>query len=101
LLKQGGVQVIDVREPHEWAGGHLSGADLVPLARFRNNPRGALTSETVIFVCAAGVRSEVAARLAAGVASKTQVYNLSGGTRAWSRAGFVLETEELALSATG
>ena len=92
LLAQGNVQIIDVREPHEWMDGHLSGAELVPLARFRTNPKAALTATVVLFVCAAGVRSEAAARLAVSTGGATQVYNLAGGTRAWARAGLPLES---------
>jgi rhodanese-related sulfurtransferase len=43
-------------------------------------------------VCAAGVRSETAARLAAQLGFK-EVYNLTGGTRAWLKAGLPLERE--------
>jgi rhodanese-related sulfurtransferase len=91
-LAQGGVEVIDVREHHEWVDGHIHCARLVPLAQFRQNPQAALPHDGVIFVCAAGVRSETAARLAAQQGFK-EVYNLTGGTRAWLRAGLPLERE--------
>jgi rhodanese-related sulfurtransferase len=92
LIAQGGVEVIDVREPHEWIDGHVPTARLVPLATFRQNAKAALQHDGVIFVCAAGVRSETAARLAAQHGFK-QVYNLTGGTRAWAKAGLPLEVE--------
>jgi rhodanese-related sulfurtransferase len=91
-IAQGGVEVIDVRDPHEWIDGHVPTARLVPLAEFRKNPKAALEHDGVIFVCAAGVRSEVAARLAAQSGFK-EVYNLTGGTRAWLKAGLSLEHE--------
>jgi rhodanese-related sulfurtransferase len=91
-IAQGGVAVIDVREPHEWIEGHVPTARLVPLGQFRQNPRAALTQDGVIFVCAAGVRSETAARLAAQAGLK-EVYNLTGGTRAWVKSGLSLEHE--------
>jgi len=91
-LAQGGVEIIDVRDVHEWADGHLPYARLVPLAEFRQNPRAALSQDGVIFVCAAGVRSETAARLAAQHGFK-EVYNLTGGTRAWQRAGLPIERD--------
>ncbi|WP_394832763.1 rhodanese-like domain-containing protein [Pendulispora rubella] len=86
LISRGEVEVIDVREPNEWSTGHLAGARLVPLAQFRANPKAALPRDGVLFVCAAGVRSETAARLAAS-SGFTKVYNLSGGTRGWVKAG--------------
>ncbi|MBL8609275.1 MAG: rhodanese-like domain-containing protein, partial [Myxococcales bacterium] len=30
LIQKGGIDVVDVREPHEWATGHVPGARLVP-----------------------------------------------------------------------
>jgi len=92
LIEAGDVDVIDVREPHEWSGGHLCGARLVPLAQLRGNPRAAIQRDGVIFVCAAGVRSDTAARLAASLGF-ARVYNLTGGTRAWVRAGLPLVNE--------
>ena len=89
LISRGEVEVIDVRDPGEWSGGHLAGARLVPLDQLRSNPKGVLVRDGVIFVCAAGVRSQTAARIAANH-GLTRVYNLSGGTRAWVKAGLPL-----------
>ena len=91
-IAQGNVEVIDVRDPHEWIDGHVPTARLVPLAEFRQDPKRALLHDGVLFVCAAGVRSETAARLAAQHGFK-DVYNLTGGTRAWIKAGLPLDHE--------
>jgi rhodanese-related sulfurtransferase len=98
LIAQGAVDIVDVRETHEWLTGHLAGARHVPRARhvpldvLRANPRAALPRDGVLFVCAAGVRSLTAARVAEGVGLKV-VYNLSSGTRGWVNAGLPLERE--------
>jgi rhodanese-related sulfurtransferase len=89
-IAAGDLEVIDVREPHEWLEGHLPCARLVPLAQFRQNPKAQQVSSGVLFVCAAGVRSETAARLAVQ-SGFNEVYNLTGGTRAWVKAGLGLE----------
>lgn len=89
LLSRGDVEVIDVRDPSEWSSGHLPGARLIPLAQLRANPKAALTRDGVLFVCAAGMRSQTAARLAASL-GLAAVYNLSSGTRGWANAGFAL-----------
>lgn len=99
-IAQGELEVIDVREPHEWVAGHVPSARLLPLAQFRQNPK-ALQVEpqrAVVFVCAAGVRSEAAARLSLQHGFK-EVYNLTGGTRAWERAGLPLEPESTVTAA--
>jgi rhodanese-related sulfurtransferase len=93
LMVAGDLDIVDVREPAEWARGHLPGARLVPLDRLRANTAGLLARDGIIFVCAAGVRSQTAARLAEGLGLKT-LYNLTGGTRAWSNAGLPLVRDE-------
>jgi rhodanese-related sulfurtransferase len=89
LIATGKVQVVDVRDPGEWADGHLPNARLVPLEQLSANPKKALPKDNVLFVCAAGVRSQTAARIAVGLGLKN-VYNLSGGTRGWVKNGFQL-----------
>jgi rhodanese-related sulfurtransferase len=98
LLMQGDVDVIDVREPHEWLGGHLPGSRHIPLGRFREGPKAALPRDGVIFVCAAGVRSHTAARLAEAV-GLTRIYNMAGGTRSWQSAGLPLVTSDASAAA--
>lgn len=89
LISRGGFDIVDVREPREWSGGHLPGARLVPLDRLKASPKAALPRDGVIFVCAAGVRSHTAAKLAEAN-GLTELYNLSGGTRGWVNAGLPL-----------
>ena len=89
LIDSGEIDIVDVREPQEWSTGHLPRSRLVPLSRLRAAPKEALTRDNVIFVCAAGVRSADAARLAVANGLAT-VYNLTGGTKGWVRAGLPL-----------
>jgi rhodanese-related sulfurtransferase len=92
LLSKGDIDVVDVRDPSEWSSGHLHGARLVPLEHFRKNAKSSLPRDGVVFVCAAGVRSQTAARTAAAL-GLTKVYSLIGGTRNWVKAGFSLASE--------
>jgi len=89
LINRNEVDVVDVREPNEWSTGRLPGSRLVPLGQLRASPKQALPRDGIIFVCAAGVRSQSAARLALE-SGLTHVYNLSGGTKNWVRAGLPL-----------
>ncbi|HEY2734403.1 MAG TPA: rhodanese-like domain-containing protein [Polyangiales bacterium] len=89
LIDSGEIELVDVRELNEWLTGHIDSARHVPLSRLRNNAKASLPRDKVIFVCAAGSRSNMAAQLALATGLK-EVYNLSGGTRAWVAAGFAL-----------
>ena len=78
-----GVQLIDVREPWEWAICHLPGAELIPLgqldtSRVRLDP----DRETIVY-CHQGVRSLAAARLLMQ-AGFTRVAHVEGGIDRWS-----------------
>jgi len=91
-LADSGVTIVDVRSPEEWARGHMPGARLVTLAGLREGGVDALPKRGVLFVCAAGVRSQLAARLAVESGVR-EVYSLVGGTNAWSKAGLPLTRE--------
>jgi len=89
LMTHGQVDIVDVRETGEWSNGHLPGARHVPLAELRSHPKESLPRDGVIFVCAAGVRSQTAARLAEQN-GLTTLYSLRGGTQSWANAGLPL-----------
>ena len=92
LMNQPGALVLDVREPAEFASGHLPRARHIPLrelgkrmdeiARFKEKP--------VIVTCRSGARSGSACRKLKN-AGFTQVYNLKGGVPAWEQASLPVE----------
>lgn len=92
LISDGVVDVVDVRDASEWSGGHVPGARFVPLEQLRACPKASLHRDGVLFVCAAGIRSQTAARIAAAAGLK-ELYNLSGGTRGWVKAGLPLVSD--------
>ncbi len=89
LISRGEFDVVDVREPREWSTGHVPHARLVPLAELKAKPQEALPRDGVIFVCAKGMRSLTAAKVAESV-GLTNLYNLDGGTNGWISAGLPL-----------
>lgn len=93
LIAKGEIDVVDVREPHEWATGHIPGARLVPLGRLRGDFEGARVGTRVLFLCERGGRSAQAADLATqrGV---EEIYNLEGGTAGWRDAGLPIVAPE-------
>ena len=89
-IEAGEVSVVDVREPHEYAQGHIPGAVLVPLQRLLAAPRQYLQRDDILFVCAVGVRSVVACEMAAAI-GLTRIFSLEGGTHGWAQRGYPIE----------
>lgn len=90
LIAKGEVDVVDVRDPGEFAEGHVPRARNVPLGILKADPRGKLSRDNVLMVCAKGVRSQTAATVAEEL-GLNQIFQLTGGTRAWVDAGLPLE----------
>ena len=78
------IQLVDVREPHEWEIGHIDGATLIPLHRLKDRLRELDPSAPVAVICKGGTRSALATRdlLDAGFG---RVWSVSGGILRWSR----------------
>ena len=80
-----GAAVIDVREPHEYAGGHVPGALLVPVSELRSRLSDVPRGRPVYVICASGNRSRAMADLL--VDHGVPAHSVQGGTGAWVRAG--------------
>ena len=81
-----GAQPVDVREPDEFALGHIAGAAHVPLGSLAQTAAELPSGRPLLTYCAAGLRSVTAAslleRLGVG-----PVVDLRGGYGAWRNAG--------------
>jgi adenylyltransferase/sulfurtransferase len=85
LLEQGAdFQLIDVREPHEYAIANLDG-ELIPLASVASAAHRISKSKKVIVHCRSGVRSANAIRELEELFGFDNLYNLKGGILAWSK----------------
>jgi rhodanese-related sulfurtransferase len=84
-MQQKGAIVIDVRNPNEWVGGHVKGALHIPMDDILARAEAELPDDKdLLFICAAGVRSAVAAEMAAALGFKTEhLYNVEQGTPVW------------------
>lgn len=75
-------QLLDVRQPKEYADGHLAGAILIPLPELPGRLTELDREKPVIVYCAIGGRSKAAAQLLAG-SDFADVANMAGGIKAW------------------
>lgn len=81
--------IVDVREPQEYAAGHIPGAINRPLSRF--SPTADLPGDrSVVIVCLAGGRSAKALRQALDAGHK-DVRHYAPGTGGWVKSGGALE----------
>ncbi len=85
-----GAFVLDVREPHEYLGGHVPGAQLMPLAQVLSRRSELPRGETVYVVCASGNRSKTATDWLRG--RGVDAVSVVGGTSAWIAKGHPVVT---------
>ncbi len=89
-LTQEGAQLIDVREPSEFASGHAKGARNIPLGQLATRMKDIRTDGTVLVVCQSGSRSKAAYEVLKRE-HVADVRNVKGGTSAWRAAKLPLE----------
>ncbi len=82
----GEITVVDVREPHEFAAGHVPGAVSLPLSRFDPRDLPAGTDNSVVIMCQAGGRSRKALSQA-HAAGRNDLKHYPGGMAQWRAQG--------------
>jgi rhodanese-related sulfurtransferase len=87
------AQLVDVREPEEWAEtGVPQGAALIPLGDLESRAASDLAADRPVYViCRSGNRSRTGSDILVGLGF-TEVYNVDGGVTAWLDAGLPSET---------
>ena len=89
-IDEGNVQVIDVRTPGEYAGGHVPGAINIPHMSVVSRKSELAPDKEHVFICQVGARSALACEFAASLGFK-DLYNVDGGTEAWVKSGYPVE----------
>ena len=91
MMDRGNVQVIDVRQPNEYAQARISGVPLIPVDELFGRINEVSEDKEIIFHCAVGVRSALACEMAAAM-GRTRCYNMEGGIEAWKARSYPVET---------
>jgi hydroxyacylglutathione hydrolase len=91
-LSRDAVHVVDVRQPSEWAEGHIAEAQFITGAelpqRFEEIPR----DRRVAVICGTGFRSSASGSLLRHHGYE-RVVNVLGGMSAWQNAGYAVESQ--------
>lgn len=78
------LQIIDVREPHEFEFAKIPGAQLIPLGQIVNRVCEIPKGKTTVVQCKGGVRSAKAIGYLKDAGFEGRLINLKGGISAWS-----------------
>jgi rhodanese-related sulfurtransferase len=92
LLDDGGVELVDVREPYEHEAGRIEGARHVEIPNLTAAAQELDPEQPIVFYCRSGARSAMATQ--AFRASGYRAYNMSGGLLAWAAKGLPLVPED-------
>jgi rhodanese-related sulfurtransferase len=85
-LDDGSMLLVDVREPHEFAAGHIPSSVSHPLSTFDPGALPVGEGKRIVFSCAAGVRSIRAIEFAQ-IAGLDLHEHFAGGFKGWILAG--------------
>ena len=84
IKAQAELQIIDVREPHEFEFASIPGAQLIPLGQIVNRICEIPKGKTTVVQCKGGVRSAKAIGYLQDAGFEGRLVNLRGGITAWS-----------------
>jgi hydroxyacylglutathione hydrolase len=91
LWERDGLQVLDVRERHEWDAGHIPGSVHRPYHDLDAVPEGIDAGRPVAVMCASGQRAAVAASLVQRFGADDVIHVVDGGVPLWRRSGWPIE----------
>jgi len=89
LAADGGIQLVDVRQPHEHEAGHIAGSRLIPLQELAQEAGTIDPSVPVILYCRSGGRSAMATEALS--AAGYDAHNMLGGMLEWQAGELPME----------
>jgi rhodanese-related sulfurtransferase len=89
LLSEGGVQLVDVREPYEHEAGRIADDLHIELNDLPAEAGSLDRERPLVFYCRSGSRSALATQ--AFAAAGFDAHNLDGGLQAWVKDGLPIE----------
>jgi rhodanese-related sulfurtransferase len=90
-LADGSIALVDVREPNEFAVGHIAGAISMPLSRFDASQLPSEPGKRIVFNCRSGKRTLQAIEMARLAGRRDANAHYEGSILDWVAAGEPLE----------
>lgn len=90
-LAEGSILLLDVREPNEFAAGHIPGAHLFPLSTFEPANLPAADGKRIVFSCRSGARTLKALAMAQAGGRADITTHYEGSMLDWVAAGEPVE----------
>jgi rhodanese-related sulfurtransferase len=87
-----GLQILDVRELHEWETAHIPGSVHAPYHCVHDLPEGIDGGDEIAVICSSGKRSAVAASQLKRFGAKQVIHVADGGVRTWEALGHPVES---------
>ena len=89
MYEQDDTTVVDVRREDEYLSGHVKGALAIPVDDVLTRIDELPTDKKLLFICALGVRSGLAAEMAGAMGLDSEnLFNIEDGTPAWIEKGY-------------
>jgi len=85
------VQILDVRAPSEWKGGHVPGAQHIFLPNLRDRLDELDPKKPIAVYCNSGYRASIGASILKQE-DFSDVHNVPGSWQAWTGADFPVES---------
>ncbi len=91
-LSSGTITLVDIRNPNERAREYIAGSTSAPIGLITSQGLKLEASETIVFHCRSGVRTDTNCDLLAAHVDGP-AYVLEGGIEGWKRAGLPTRTD--------
>lgn len=82
---------VDVRDPQEWAQGHIPNTTLISLSELGFHLKQLRQADPLYLCCRTGVRSVTAAKTLQRLGIQAKPYSVAGGIVGWQAHGFPIE----------